>query len=184
MTQRSSLKDSANKVLERNQRAAPQKPEILTALATQVVGAPDLPGVSPEFAARLSTEDLSDIAAGDIPIGTVHAYEQAAIAREAEDLREHFEERAAILEFDAGLPRPEAELEAARITATYARNRGYLWASLRAALESYPALLQLLPDTPGQIDSLPLGLAKVAVQGKRIVRQGAYTGGSEVGGGK
>ncbi len=31
----------------------------------------------------------------------------------AEDLRDHFEERAGILEYDAGLPRPEAELEAA-----------------------------------------------------------------------
>jgi len=35
----------------------------------------------------LSTEDLNDIAAGDIPLVTVQAYEQATIAREAEDLR-------------------------------------------------------------------------------------------------
>lgn len=41
-----------------------------------------------------------------------------ALIAETEDLREHFEERAGILEYDAGLPRPEAELEAARITAT------------------------------------------------------------------
>jgi hypothetical protein len=34
--------------------------------------------------------------------------------RETEDLKEFFEERAGILEYDAGLPRPEAELEAAR----------------------------------------------------------------------
>lgn len=59
-------------------------------------------------------------------LGTVQALEQAAIAREAEDLREHFKERAGILEYDAGLPRPEAEIESARITATLARNRGYL----------------------------------------------------------
>lgn len=74
---------------------------------------------------------------------------------ETEDLKEFFEERAGILEYDAGLPRAQAELEAARITATLARNRGYLWASLRAALAEYPALLTVLPDRPGQVDALP-----------------------------
>jgi len=44
------------------------KPDILAALAH-----PDLSGVSPEFAARLSAEDLGDIVAGDIPLGTVQA---------------------------------------------------------------------------------------------------------------
>jgi hypothetical protein len=65
------------------------KPAILAALAH-----PDLPGVSPEFAARLSAEDLGDIAAGDIPVGTVQAIEGAAIAREAED-RSHCDARSA-----------------------------------------------------------------------------------------
>jgi hypothetical protein len=106
---------------------------ILAALAH-----PGLPGVSPEFAARLSAEDLGDIAAGDIPQGTVHAFEPAVVVRETEDLREHFEERAGILEADAGLPRAEAELEAAKLTTTLARNRGCLWASLRQALSKYP----------------------------------------------
>lgn len=64
------------------------KPAILAALAH-----PNLSGVSPEFAARLSPEDLADIAAGDILPATVQAFEQAVIAREAEDLREFFEER-------------------------------------------------------------------------------------------
>ncbi|MDQ3776987.1 MAG: hypothetical protein M3461_22890 [Pseudomonadota bacterium] len=54
-------------------------------------------------------------AAGDIPLGTVEAFEQAAVARDSEDLREHFEERAGIYEHDAGLPRPEAGIEAAQI---------------------------------------------------------------------
>jgi len=72
----------------------------------------------------------------------------AALAREAEDLREHFEERAGILEHDGGLPKPEAELEAARITSTYARNQGYLWESLRAAMSEYPALASQLPAKP------------------------------------
>ena len=42
---------------------------------------------------------------------------------EAADLREFFEERAAVLEHDAGLTRAEAEVEAARITACDARLR-------------------------------------------------------------
>jgi hypothetical protein len=152
------------------------KPAILAALAHL-----DLPGVPPEFAAPLSAEDLEDIKAGDIPLGTVQAFEAAAIAREAEDLREAFEERASILQFDAGLPRPDAELQAARITASLARNRGYLWASLRSALADSPALLAHIPDKPGPVDSLALGVAKVAVQkDKRVVRQGAFTGAHHV----
>jgi len=100
---------------------------------------------------------------------------------DALDLREHFEERAGILEFDAGMPRPEAELEAARITATLARNRGYAWASLRAALADYSALLSQLPDKPGPVDALPFGVAKLVVlRGGRAVRQGAFTGTYEV----
>jgi hypothetical protein len=78
--------------------------------------------------------------------------EAAAVATEASDLREFFEERTAILEHDAGLPRPEAE--AARITAMYARNRGSPWASLRAALSRYPVLAAQLPDRRGPVDSL------------------------------
>ena len=44
---------------------------------------PNLPGVSPEFAARLSAEDWEDIAVGDITLELVRAFEKAAIAREA-----------------------------------------------------------------------------------------------------
>lgn len=55
---------------------------------------PTLSGVSLEFAARLSAEDLGDIATRDIAL----AHLQAAVAR-------------------------EAKFEAARITATLARNR-------------------------------------------------------------
>lgn len=82
-------------------------------------------------------------------------------------------------EFAAGLPKPEVELEAARITASLARNRGDLWASLRAALADYPPLLTVLPDTPGPVDTL--GMAKLAVlPGRRVVRQGVFSGGQEV----
>jgi TubC N-terminal docking domain len=93
----------------------------------------------------------------------------------ADDLREHFEERAAILEYDAGLPRPEAELEAARITATYARNCQYTWASLRAALAAYPELLAKLPETDGPVDALPLGVAKLAVlRDGHVLKRGVF----------
>jgi hypothetical protein len=106
------------------------------------------------------------------------------------DLREHFEERAAVLEHDAGMARPEAELEAARITATLARNRGYLWTCLRSALAGYPLLLAQVPDRPGPIHSLPFGTARVHVRteaeieaariGRTVVRQGDFTGAPEV----
>jgi hypothetical protein len=71
--------------------------------------------------------------------------------------------------------------KAARITATLARNRGYLWTSLRTALAGYPELLAKVPDRPGPVDALPLGTAKVAVlKGRRVVRQGTFTGAQEV----
>jgi hypothetical protein len=138
----------------------------------------NLSGVSPEFAARLSAEDLADIAAGDIPLGTVQAFEAAAIAREVDDLEEFFEERNAILEHDAGLRRANAEAEAARIVATYARNRGYLWASLRAALSGDTPFCPLRrPTRPARWTPCPLGVATVAVlKDKRVVGRGRSPG--------
>lgn len=114
---------------------------------------------------------LEIIEAAAIPTETAQAHEQT------EDLREHFEERAGILEHDGGLPRPEAEIEAARITATYARNRGYLWASLRAVFAEYPVLLSQVSATRGTVDTLPFGVAKhAALNGGQVVRQGTFTG--------
>jgi hypothetical protein len=50
------------------------------------------------------------------------------VIAETEDLREFLEAcAAAILEQDAGLPRAEAELEAASIRATWHGTGGYLW---------------------------------------------------------
>jgi hypothetical protein len=106
--------------------------------------------------------------------------EQAAIAQEAEveGLVDVLDECAGHL---GGLPRAEAELEAAKITTAYARNRGYLWASLRAALAGYPELLAQVPDRPGPVDALPLGVPKLAVlKNQRVVRQGAFSGVPEV----
>jgi hypothetical protein len=129
---------------------------------------------------------------------------RTAVAQEAEDLREAFEERSAILEHDAGLPRRDAEIEAGRITATLARNRRYTWATLREALKGYPTLASRLPPTAGKVDSLPFGTATVHVRegakpgpvsgsiviteaeieaarkGRTLVRQGDFTGAPEV----
>ena len=69
-----------------------------------------------------------------------------AIAREVKDLKETFEERSGILEYDAGLPRVQAQLRAAKLAATFARNRRYTWARLCEALNGYPALQPLLID--------------------------------------
>jgi hypothetical protein len=152
------------------------KPDIIAALTH-----PDLSGVSPEFTDRLFAEDREDIKAGDIPLGTVHAFEQAAIAREAEDLREHFEERAGILERDAGLTKDEAELEAARSTTALARNRGCLWASLREALEGSTVPLAQVPEADGSVDDLVFGVAGVHVGKDGLaVRQGTFSGAHEV----
>jgi hypothetical protein len=102
--------------------------------------------------------------------------EAEIVCREqAEDLREHFNERAAILEHDANLPREQAEAEAAKMTATLARNRGYTWAALRLAYRDYPAILALLPDRPGVVDELPLGVAKLAIlPPRRVISQGPH----------
>jgi hypothetical protein len=70
----------------------------------------------------------------------------------------------------AGLPRADAEAESARITATLARNRGCLWASLRAALAGYPVLLSQVSARAGTVDTLPFGTARVHV------REGAKPG--------
>jgi hypothetical protein len=115
-----------------------------TEVLTKLTEAPFVSSVSTRVGQKKPVEALRDRgrrrSAGD----RLRVHEQAAIAREVENLREAFEERAAILEYDAGLPRADAEREAARITAAYARNRGCLWASLRAALAGYPP-----PAVPG-----------------------------------
>ena len=67
------------------------------------------------------------------------------------------EERAGILEHDAGLPRPEAKFEAAKITATYVRNRGLSMVGATGGPGELPRLSQV-PDTPARVDRLPLGV--------------------------
>ncbi|MGB9670678.1 MAG: hypothetical protein ACPLXR_05955 [Halothiobacillaceae bacterium] len=88
----------------------------------------------------------------------------------AETLKEHFEERAAILEFDGGIPREEAEAAARASTGLLARNLGLPWAALRLALND-PAL----PDSPDPVDRPPYGLpAWCLTPNRKPVPQGAY----------
>lgn len=96
-------------------------------------------------------------------------------------LAAHFEERTEILIRGGGLPKPEAALEAAKSTATYARNAGFQWKALRMALSACPEALAALPDKDGKVDSLPLGLSRYAVTGGGwVVPQGEFTGPHEV----
>jgi hypothetical protein len=87
-----------------------------------------------------------------------------------EDLSEAFEERAAILEHEGGLDGAEAEQEAAKMTATLARNRGYTWVALYAALGGRWDI----PNSLGPVDALPLGLAHYAVHQGEMVRPGRF----------
>ncbi len=90
-----------------------------------------------------------------------------------EDLAEHWNERAAILEYDAGLPRAQAEEQAAAMTATLARNRAYPWQALRLALAERPDLAAQVPDEPGPVDRLLWGPARLAIlPSRRVIPQG------------
>jgi hypothetical protein len=91
------------------------------------------------------------------------------VTAETDDLREFVRECVVgILDAVPDLPRPEAEMEAAVLWAAYARRCGHLWASLRAVLAAYPALLARVPDKPGPGDTLPLGLDTVAMLKGRV----------------
>ncbi len=99
----------------------------------------------------------------------------SAEAEAVEDLREHFEERASILEFDAKLPRPDAEREAGKATFLLARAKGYSWAVLRSALP--PELVRDLPDGAEPVDGAPpWGLPRwVVTPAGEPARQGVHT---------
>lgn len=89
----------------------------------------------------------------------------------AENLRDHFEERAAILEHDGGLGREDAEEQARRATGLLARNLSAPWAALREALND-PAL----PNTAAPVDRAPYGLPVwcVAPDLQTPVQQGVF----------
>jgi hypothetical protein len=86
-----------------------------------------------------------------------------------EALREHFEERAAILEYDGGLSHAEAEEQAKRSTALLARNMGAPWAALRQAVRDLS-----LPDTPHPVTHTPYPLPEWATtpDGQAVIPQG------------
>jgi hypothetical protein len=88
----------------------------------------------------------------------------------AEMLREHYQERAGILEHDGGLPRAEAEASARASAGLLARNLGLPWAALRLALDD-PAL----PDSHDPVDRPPYGLpAWCTTPDRKPCRQGGY----------
>jgi hypothetical protein len=73
-------------------------------------------------AARRAAEAPGSVAS-NVSAGAEHV----PITQEAADLKEFFEERAGVLQYDAGLPKPHPELEAARLVAADARNKRYSW---------------------------------------------------------
>jgi hypothetical protein len=88
----------------------------------------------------------------------------------AEMLREHYEERAGILEHDGGLPGTEAEANARASTGLLARNLGLPWAALRLAFND-PAL----PATHDPVDRPPYGLPAWCLSpDRKPCRQGGY----------
>lgn len=60
---------------------------------------------------------------------------------EVADLREHFEERAAIMEFEGGFTRDEAETLAAEYTCCLARKLGYSADALRSIMDEFSQLI-------------------------------------------
>lgn len=87
-----------------------------------------------------------------------------------ENLREHYLERAAVLEYDGELHRAEAEEQARRSTALLARNLGAPWRALRAALGDMS-----LPDSDTPVDRLPYPLPEWCTSPDgQAVQQGAY----------
>jgi hypothetical protein len=89
----------------------------------------------------------------------------------AEVLREHYEERAAILEYEGGLPRAEAEANARASTGLLARNLGLPWAALRLAFNDLT-----LPDSPDPVDRPPYGLPAwcITPDDRKPCQQGDY----------
>jgi hypothetical protein len=73
----------------------------------------------------------------------------AILEAQSHDLREIYEERAAIMEHAGGLPRQEAEREAKRIAWRYACQRGVANGVFIAALEDPEAVKAVLQDTHG-----------------------------------
>jgi hypothetical protein len=88
----------------------------------------------------------------------------------AEMLKEHYEERAAILEFDGGIPRAQAEAAARASTGLLARNLGMPWLALRMAFDD-PSL----PASADVVNATPYGLPAWCLSpGGQPMQQGAY----------
>jgi hypothetical protein len=91
---------------------------------------------------------------------------QAALEQalgEVGELREMFSATARILDGLTDMTADAARLEGARVAGVLARNRRYLWSSLRAALADYSTLLDQLPQDAGVVDRLVFGVPRYAV---------------------
>jgi hypothetical protein len=110
----------------------------------------------PEGCDRLHVKGPAAVRDRWVPLLKEH---KAALIRHlwVERLHDHFEERAAILEHDAHLPRPEAEEQARRATALLARNLSAPWCALREALGD-----AALPDSPAPVNRTPYPLPEWA----------------------
>ena len=70
--------------------------------------------------------------------------------------------------------------QAARITPTYARNRGFLSASLRSALAGYRELIAVAPSPGTVAPYYSHGQGTGLPRGRRVVQQEGFTGSHEV----
>ncbi|MGH8604631.1 MAG: hypothetical protein ACREXR_18165 [Gammaproteobacteria bacterium] len=91
---------------------------------------------------------------------------------EAEELRRRYSEGVSILE---KMQIPAPELASAQMLCQYAMNAKHRWCALHAALEGVPELQAKIPSSDGVVDSLPLGVAKLALLRGKVIRQGAYS---------
>ncbi len=86
-------------------------------------------------------------------------------------LQEFYQERSAVLQYDGGLPRAEAEAAARASVSLLARAAGMPWRALRQALGD-----DKLPDADSPVDTLPYGLPRwTTTPNGAVVPQGVHT---------
>lgn len=123
----------------------------------------------PEGTDKLHVKGPSAVRDRWVPLIKEH---KAALIRHlwVEHLRDHFEERAAILEHEAGLSQQDAEEQARRATGLLACATGVTWSMLREAVGD-PSL----PDTATPVLRSPYPLPEWALSADgRPCKQGTY----------
>lgn len=90
-------------------------------------------------------------------------------------LRMHLVRQFKILTVECGWTDKDAILESVRSTSTLARNNGHYWSSLDIAMGGLVELREQLKCKIGVVDSLPFGVASIAIlPGGKVVPQGRY----------